>query len=143
MNRQPRPDNIKVAAITIMTTSRWVLTSRSHSNTQTDTENRNKVTESVAGSYLQRFTLEGGGWSGRRVCTVYVTLSSPGSSGSSDIYPLWVGNAIILDCWVISGIPQSYVRHTGLLSSILDPPDYVAILDDAIPWTGPIACHLG
>ena len=37
---QPRPDNITVAAITIMTISRWVLTSKSHSNTQTSTELR-------------------------------------------------------------------------------------------------------
>ena len=45
MNPQPRPDNITVAAITIMTTSRWVLTSRCHSNAQTNTKYRTKVTE--------------------------------------------------------------------------------------------------
>ena len=117
MNPQPRPDNITAAAITIKTTSRWVLTSSSHSNIQTNTKYRTKVTEYVAGSYLQRLALEDGGWSGRvfcrRVCAAQCSSSdSPLSGpGCSYIYPFRLGNATILDCWVIS---QSYVRHTGL-----------------------------
>ena len=43
--------------------------------------------------------------------------------------PLPGRDATILDCWVISGISQSYVRHTGP-----DHSDYVAILDDATLW---------
>ena len=74
MNPQPRPDNITIAAITIMTTSRWVLTSSSHSNTQTNTKYRTKVTEYVVGTYLQRLALEGGGWSGRVFCRRNPTL---------------------------------------------------------------------
>ena len=53
MNPQPRPDNITVAAITIMTISRWVLTSRSHSNAQTNTKYRTKVTEYGARSIVR------------------------------------------------------------------------------------------
>ena len=77
MNPQPRPDNIIVAAIKIITTSRWVLTSRSHSNAQT--KYRTKVPEGGAGSYCQKSILEGGGRSGRvfcrRVCAAQCSLS--------------------------------------------------------------------
>ena len=68
MNPQPRPDNMTIVAITTMTTSRWVLTSSSHSNTQTNTKYKTKVTEYVGGSYLQRLALEDGGWSSRVFC---------------------------------------------------------------------------
>ena len=143
MNPQPRPDNITVAAITIITTSRWVLTSRSHSNTQTSTELR--LQSMVQGPSSE---VRPGEWrsSGRvfcrGVCAAQCSSSdSPLSSpGCSYIYPFWVGNATILDCWVMSWIPQSYVHHTGFLAFILDPSDYVAMADDAIPWVGPTYC---
>ena len=69
-----------------MTTSGLTLTSRSHSNTQTDTENSTKVTESVVGSEVRPGGC--GGWSGtvfyRRVCAagVLCQIDPLGSSGS-------------------------------------------------------------
>ena len=38
-------DNTVIADIRITTTSRWILTSRPHANTQSDKENTTKVTE--------------------------------------------------------------------------------------------------
>ena len=63
MNSQPSPGNTVIAAITIVTSSRRVLNSKSHFTTQADKKNKTKVTESVVGSYLQRFSLGDGGLS--------------------------------------------------------------------------------